>query len=144
MDDMLDRARQTLGYHKAYQLGRFARPGSLRYVLDADHRPVACDLMTWARFFEDARNRRVAEAYINGRRVSTVFIGLDHNFTGDGPPLLWETMVFGGELSGEQERYASHDAAVAGHAAMVERVCRSEGAPVPWDTPAREGDADAP
>ena len=147
MEDMLDRARETLGYHKAYQIGRFARPGSLRYILDGDHRPVPVDLMTWARFFEDASNRRVAEAYVNGRRVSTVFIGLDHNFAGDGPPLLWETMVFGGDLHGEQRRYASHAEAMAGHAAMVERVCATEGVEVPGrpraPRPAREGDGDA-
>ena len=26
--------------------------------------------------------------------VSTVYLGLDHNYSGIGPPVLWETMVF--------------------------------------------------
>lgn len=31
-------------------------------------------------------------------------------------------MVFGGPLDGEQERYSTTDEAIAGHAAMCERV----------------------
>jgi hypothetical protein len=47
-----------------------------------------------------------------GRRVSTVYLGLDHSF-GDGPPLLWETMIFpGGDLCG---RYASLEEALEAH-----------------------------
>jgi hypothetical protein len=54
-------------------------------------------------------------------RVSTVFLGLDHAFRG-GPPVLWETMVFGGVLDGEMDRYTSKAAAFAGHQAMCRRV----------------------
>ncbi|WP_166903861.1 hypothetical protein [Mycobacterium sp. DL440] len=28
--------------------------------------------------------------------VSTVWLGLNHSFTDDGPPIIFETMVFGG------------------------------------------------
>jgi hypothetical protein len=35
-------------------------------------------------------------------------------------------MVFDGALDGEQERYTSRAAALAGHAAMVERVRLAE------------------
>src|SRR5215471_17514474 len=30
----------------------------------------------------------------NGGRVSTVFLGLDHNYSGVGPPIVFETMIF--------------------------------------------------
>ena len=46
--------------------------------------------------------------------VSTVFLGLDHAFDG-GTPLLFETMIFGGEHDEYQERYATWDEAEAGH-----------------------------
>ena len=49
--------------------------------------------MKWAKCFETA-DRKVAETEIDKLRVSTVFLGLNHNF-GEGPPILWETMVFG-------------------------------------------------
>lgn len=28
--------------------------------------------------------------------ISTVFLGIDHNYSNAGPPVLWETMIFGG------------------------------------------------
>ena len=48
-------------------------------------------------------------------RVSTVFLAVNHQW-GDGPPILWETMIFGGEHDGYQERYTSREEALAGHA----------------------------
>jgi hypothetical protein len=43
-----------------------------------------------------------------------VFLGTDHSF-GDGPPLLWETMIFGGKHDEFQERYSNLADAKAGH-----------------------------
>jgi hypothetical protein len=54
--------------------------------------------------------------------VSTVFLGLDHSYSEEGPPILFETMVFNGPLHDEMERYATYDEAEAGHAIMIERV----------------------
>lgn len=75
------------------------------YILDENGEPLACeDLMEWARWFETA-DRQVALTNIPNRedpldadyKVSTVFLGLDHNHF-KGPPVIWETMVFkGGE-----------------------------------------------
>jgi hypothetical protein len=88
---------------------------------------VPVDLMTWARWFEDHRDeKRVALDHIGESKVSTVFLGLDHNW-GEGPPLLFETMVFGGPLDDETERYSTYEQAEAGHAAMCERVRLGKG-----------------
>lgn len=54
------------------------------------------------------------------------FLGIDHNW-GVGPPLLFETMVFGGWLDGEQERCSTWDEAEAQHKTMVLRVKDSLG-----------------
>jgi hypothetical protein len=54
-------------------------------------------------------------------RVSTVFMGLDHSF-GDGPPVLWETLVFGGLWDEYQWRYRSRSDAEAGHTDIVKRI----------------------
>src|SRR5215813_8215351 len=54
--------------------------------------------------------------------ISTVFIGIDHNFRRDGPPLTFETMVFNGPLNEEQRRWTTWDEAEAGHVAMVDLV----------------------
>lgn len=37
---------------------------------------------------------RVAEAHLGKFYISTVFLGIDHNFLGKGGPILFETMVF--------------------------------------------------
>jgi hypothetical protein len=53
-------------------------------------------------------------------RVSTVFLGLDHNIFGD-QPLLFETMVFRGSEGFEQRRYSDIHAAIEGHQQFVAR-----------------------
>jgi hypothetical protein len=58
-------------------------------------------------------------------RVLTIFLGLDYQF-GDGPPLLFETMIFGGEHNEDQWRYSTWDEAEAGHDAAVAKVGKGE------------------
>ena len=52
-------------------------------------------------------------------KVSTVWLGLNHNWTGSGPPLIFETMIFGGthhlmcwRTSTEQDALEAHREAV--------------------------------
>ena len=63
--------------------------------------------------------RRVGLTEIGDIRVSTVFLGIDHNFCG-GAPLLFETMIFGGPHDQEMQRYSTWDEAENGHEQMVE------------------------
>lgn len=98
-----------------------------RYILGPGHIIVpAGDLMLWAMWFGNIDNRRVAETHFAiGSWVSTVFLGLDHNFWGEGPPILFETMVFADDGCSDdlgQERYATWDEAVAGHERAVEKL----------------------
>jgi len=63
------------------------------YILKG-REPVAVSLEEWMRWWPDA-DRVVARTRLaSGVTVSTVFLALDPNFHGDGPPLLFETMVF--------------------------------------------------
>lgn len=97
------------------------------YILDEKGNPVAePDLMKWAQWFEKAE-RHVGNEQIGDSKISTVFLALDHAWNG-GPPVLWETMVFGGTLDQEQDRCSgSREQAEAMHARMVERVkCSNE------------------
>jgi len=100
------------------------------YILKAGE-PVRCDdALEWGRWFEAATksgDRLIAQdrdehAAPDGVLVSTVFLGLDHNFSEKGPPVLWETLVFGGVLDGEMDRYSSRAAALDGHQRMCRRV----------------------
>jgi hypothetical protein len=93
-----------------------------KYILGIDGRtPVLCnDLLFWARWFEKA-DRHVAQDEREGVRISTVFLGLDHNWS-DGPPLLFETMIFGGVYDGEYGRCSTWEEAEAMHQRMVAHV----------------------
>src|SRR4030095_15034798 len=53
-----------------------------------------------------------------GVHVSTVFLGLDHRLSIHSDltlPILFETMVFGGEHHDYQRRYCTYEEAEAGH-----------------------------
>jgi hypothetical protein len=101
-----------------------------RYILNG-HDPVRCnDLYEWARFIERP-DRIVAQEHVGPFWVSTVFLGLDHRFGNDGPPILFETGVFvdkpvvihfrGKEIKSDgledqwMERCSTWDEAVAQH-----------------------------
>jgi hypothetical protein len=94
------------------------------YVLDGKKPVLMQDLIGWAHWFEKA-NRHVAKTYLPHCYVSTVFLGLDHGF-GEGPPMLFETMVFGGPLDQEMHRCSTWEQAETMHKAMVERVNASK------------------
>lgn len=75
------------------------------YVLDeGSHVPRKATLGEWAVWLEVQRGkpygglRRVRRDTLpDGTWVSTVFLGLDHGFDPDGPPILFETMIFDSE-----------------------------------------------
>lgn len=95
-----------------------------RYILDGHKAVPEPDLLKWGQWLETA-NRHVGQDEIGTARVSTVFLGLDHSF-GDGPPLLFETMVFGGKMDGETWRYETWEQAAAGHKAVIDQVRAAE------------------
>ena len=81
--------------------------------------------LAWAKDFEDRANNGgfvAQETLPNGIYISTIWMGLDHNY-GAGRPLIFETMVFGAKAGKDldQDRYASLEEAKAGHAAMVKK-----------------------
>ena len=94
-------------------------PQNNRYIL-VDNKPVLeTDLLKWAAWFEGRVERRIVQQHrfygYPFRLVSTVFLGLDHNFFSEGPPILWETMIFGGHMNDFQQRYSSLEEAMKGH-----------------------------
>lgn len=89
------------------------------YSLDENRKPYPLPDGEYDRLPDE--KRRVGHTETWNGEVSTVFLGLDHSWSGP-PPLLFETMVFGGTLDQEQVRYSTWDEAEAGHAAMVAKV----------------------
>lgn len=107
---------------------------SEKYILEAKHAVRCDDLMTWARWMDTA-DRHVGLTNIGPLKVSTVFLGMDHNFFDKGPPLLFETMIFGGAAEDEmiesyQERCSTWEEAEAQHERAItvakERLQKAE------------------
>lgn len=107
------------------------------YLIDAQGQttPIACfpggqlDLAAFDRFERCKKeHHKVARETHGDADVSTVFLGLDHQFD-DGPPLLFETMIFGGKHDDYCERYATIEEARDGHrvACAVVRNCGCKG-----------------
>lgn len=80
---------------------------TLYYKLEG-HKAVPCD------YPDFEVDRTVKKSSIGEVSISTVFLVINHNF-GDGPPLLFETMIFGGPEDEFQQRYFTWDEAAAGH-----------------------------
>ncbi len=93
------------------------------YILDGKEPVPELDSIKWATWFQTA-DRSLARTQVSDVTISTVFLGLDHNFSLSSPPVLFETMVFGGELDGETRRYSTWDEAIAGHGEM--EICVEE------------------
>jgi hypothetical protein len=95
------------------------------YVIDGGVIREEPSLLAWGRWFARA-DRAVAKTKLaQGVDVSTVFLGIDHGFVDGKPPVLWETMIFGGPHDGWQDRYTSVEEARKGHALAV-RVAKGE------------------
>jgi hypothetical protein len=92
------------------------------YVLNDNNEPVVeRDTNKFCKWIESNDNRRIAYTKVGSKAVSTVFLGIDHGFDG-GPPVLFETMVFGGKFNEYMERYCTYEGALEGHEETVRLV----------------------
>lgn len=68
---------------------------SMHWILNDAHELVPAELLEWAQWFEDFNNRRVRLTRVGPYYVSTVFMGLSHNFMHPDEPMdVFETMVY--------------------------------------------------
>ncbi len=80
--------------------------------------PVSAEKVNW-------KNRWQIKTTVNDCTVSTVFLALDHAVDGE-PPILFETMIFGGLLADDGERYSTKAEAEEGHNKWVARVLEAK------------------
>src|SRR5262245_15360899 len=81
---------------------------------DPDGNPIL--FSEWAE--QRQQNRHVGSDEVDGVWVSTVYLGMDHGFfygQAGYKPIIYETMVFGGEHDQYQERYSTYEQARKGH-----------------------------
>lgn len=96
-----------------------------KYLLE-NKRVIPCknlDWVAWAKWFATC-DSKVNKTIIGESVVSTIFLGVDHS-DGCGPPILFESMVFGGELDQEIERCSTWEQAEEMHDSMCKRVANT-------------------
>ena len=111
------------------------------YILVNSEPKTVEDVIIWARWFE-THERRLRATSFGEVCVSTIFLGLDHQF-GQGKPLLFETMVFANgnerlkEMDQEMFHYHTAEEAVKGHEIMCHRVSEflPDSTPFHWQFP---------
>jgi len=99
------------------------------YILKGKEPIPEPDSIEWNYWFSTA-DRRVADTLIGEVRISTVFLGLDYNFSMFGSPVLFETVIFGGVDDGFQRRYCTWQEAEQGHqetVLFVKQFSKAEG-----------------
>jgi len=112
-----------------------------KYIL-VEHKAVQVDQETWIAL-AGSQDHTVAKSTIGDYLVSTVFLGLDHQWHAHGPPLLFETMVFGKEpLKERQERCTTWEQAEVMHENMCEEVRQHENKVVVRLLETNKGDCD--
>ncbi len=112
--------------------------GPMYYARDGT--PLGDDMLEWAEHWED---NRVDETTVGNWWISTVYLGLNHQWDPLGPPLIFETMIFpvtddGTPSMSERwmDRYSTEEQAVAGHASVVALV---EAGELPYHRRRRDG-----
>lgn len=99
------------------------------YILDENNKPIKSSVLEAMQWMEDNLDKKaVKQESISDVRISTVFLGLDHSFPWDNEnkPVLWETMIFGGEHDQNQYRYTSYEEALEGHQRAIDLVKNSK------------------
>jgi hypothetical protein len=94
------------------------------YLLDENKKPYQVSLEQSLTVYDNLDMKVTKQDIVGHIKVSTVFLGMDHRMIGESLPVLWETMIFGGEHDQYQERYTSHEDALAGHQKALDLVNR--------------------
>ena len=96
------------------------------YIFDENKKTIPVELDEYLAWSEKSKKRHVADEIIDGYRVSTVFLGVDHSHDYQGAPALFETMIFDAESGRDvfwyQERCSTWSEAEQQHIRAVKFV----------------------
>lgn len=95
------------------------------YLLDENNVPYEVTLEEFAEsdIWVDRKRNTVARNEFGDVLVSTVFLGIDHSFgMGESAPILFETMILGGEYDGYQIRCSDWNTAQKHHNQALELI----------------------
>jgi hypothetical protein len=88
---------------------------NLKYKL-IDDQVVPCDdLLEWARWYEDPKNRIIIKTKHGSTEISTIFLGIACGIDDMGRPILFETLILDGENIEYCAQYSTVRQARLGH-----------------------------
>lgn len=109
----------------------FKKPYPNSQYYDMEGKPIT----SWQHYLLCEPGRatlQIAETFSNGFRISTVFLGIDHNWGSSDRPIIFETMIFAkteklekSDLHEYQERYCTKEEALEGHKRACNMVMNS-------------------
>lgn len=85
----------------------------LHVYYDRKGQPIS--LRRWGELHSDYDYKVLAKDIVGISEVSTVWLGIDHGWEQDSPPIIFETMIFVGPHDEECWRYPTEVEALAGH-----------------------------
>ena len=104
------------------------------YIL-RDFKLVKVSLMEWSAWLSSTDNR-IEYTVVGDAAISTVFLGIDHNFCFadlvNHRPILFESMIFGGGMDQFQWRYSTLGEAKQGHYELVAAVREGREPQMSW------------
>jgi hypothetical protein len=82
------------------------------------------DYSTWSAWYESSFKdvELIAEDDLGGSVVTTRFLSMAMSLAQNSPPMIFETVVRGGWMDNEKERFATLQEAMTGHKTWVRRV----------------------
>lgn len=84
---------------------------------DREGRPIT--LMEYGRLFSNLQYRVLYHHRFKNFLLSTVWLGINHNFSMRGPPVIFETMVFFNGMGGPMWRYSTEGEARRHHMTIL-------------------------
>lgn len=95
---------------------------AIRFYILHGRTPVQTDMFAWANWVS-VEKCVLAKTTVEAKVVSTVFLGIDHRFIGEGPPVLFETMVWNERGDPvDCQRFYTIEEAEANHALTVDAI----------------------
>lgn len=86
----------------------------LHYILDENDNVVPATFLEWMMMFAKD-DRIIAKDTVGCASISTVFLGMDYNYSDEGPPIVFETMIFGWHNDEYQTRCSTKEQALQQH-----------------------------
>jgi len=92
----------------------------LKYY-DREGDPISYE--EWLEKFETPGYQHIAKTELDGGvMVSTIWLGMNHQYNEGGPPIIFETIIFEGEHDQEMWRYSTFEEALADHHRIVQAL----------------------